>query len=130
VLPAALGFTRSNRLQGAWTLALPLHEETTMSHLETISNELMATANGGAQTYRELSRFAHANGFTVTSSTGGRHLGWAHHAGRAIDVRTRGHSATEVNSFMRHARSAGITVLDERRGGNAAWSGPHLHLQK
>ena len=101
-----------------------------MSNLETISNELLSTASGGAQTYRELSRFARENGFTVTSSTGGRHLGWAHRAGRAIDVRTRGHSSADVNSFMRDARAAGITVIDERRGGNGAWSGPHLHLQK
>jgi hypothetical protein len=31
---------------------------------------------------------------------------------------------------MRDAHSHGITVIDERLGGNAAWSGPHLHLQK
>lgn len=101
-----------------------------MSNFETISDDLLIKANGGAQTYRELSRFANQHGFTVTSSTGGRHLGWAHRAGRAIDVRTRGHSSADVNSFMRAARSHGITVIDERRGGNAAWSGPHLHLQK
>ena len=101
-----------------------------MSNLETIPNELLITANGGAQTHRELSRFAAEHGFTVTSSTGGRHLGWAHRAGRAIDVRTRGKSSAEVGSFMRDARAAGITVIDERRGGNSAWSGPHLHLQK
>lgn len=97
---------------------------------ETITNEQLTTANGGAQTWRELSRFATDRGFTVTSSTGGRHLGWAHRAGRAVDVRTRDHSTAEVNAFMREARGAGITVIDERRGGNSAWSGPHLHLQK
>lgn len=101
-----------------------------MSNIETIPSELLTQANGGAQTYRELSRFANERGYTVTSSTGGRHLGWAHSAGRAIDVRTRGHSSSDVNSFMRDARSHGITVIDERRGGNSAWSGPHLHLQK
>ena len=101
-----------------------------MSKLETISSEQLTQAHGGAQTYRELTRFANERGFVVTSSTGGRHLGWAHSAGRAVDVRTRGHSSSDVNSFMRDARSHGITVIDERRGGNSAWSGPHLHLQK
>jgi hypothetical protein len=101
-----------------------------MSNLETIQNSLLIKANGGAQTWRELSQFASQRGFTVTSSTGGHHLGWAHRSGRAVDVRTRDHSTADVNAFMRDARSNGITVIDERGGGNAAWSGPHLHLQK
>jgi hypothetical protein len=101
-----------------------------MSNLETIQNELLTRASGAAQTWRELSQFATQRGFAVTSSTGGHHLGWAHRAGRAVDVRTRDHSTSEVNAFMRDARSHGITVIDERGGGNAAWSGPHLHLQK
>ena len=101
-----------------------------MSNLETIQNELLIKASGGAQTWRELSQFASDRGFHVTSSTGGHHLGWAHKAGRAVDVRTRDHSTSEVTGFMRDARSHGITVIDERQGGNAAWSGPHLHLQK
>ena len=98
--------------------------------LDTIPAELLSNAHGGAQTWRQLSQFAQSHGFTVTSTTGGRHLGWAHRAGRAIDVRTRDHSSSEVDAFMRAARGAGITVIDERRGGNSAWSGPHLHLQK
>jgi hypothetical protein len=101
-----------------------------MSNLETIQNDFLTNANGGAQTWRELSQFASEHGFHVTSSTGGHHLGWAHKAGRAVDVRTRDHSTSEVNTFMRDARSHGITVIDERGGGNSAWSGPHLHLQK
>ena len=101
-----------------------------MSELETISNEQLGHAHGGMQTYRELTRFANQHNFVVTSSTGGHHLGWAHAAGRAVDVRTRGHSAADIRSFMRDARSHGITVIDERRGGNSAWTGPHLHLQK
>jgi len=101
-----------------------------MSNLEMIPNELLTNANGGAQTWRELSQFATQRSFQVTSTTGGHHLGWAHRAGHAIDVRTRGHSASEVDVFMRDARAHGITVIDERRGGNSAWSGPHLHLQK
>lgn len=101
-----------------------------MSNLETISHDLLTTTHGGAQTWRELSQFATQRGFHVTSTTGGNHLGWAHRAGRAVDVRTRDHSPPEVNTFMRDARSHGITVIDERGGGNSAWSGPHLHLQK
>ena len=98
--------------------------------LDTIPSELLTTAQGGAQTWRQLAKFANSHGYVVTSSTGGHHLGWAHHAGRAIDVRTRGHSSADINSFMRDARRHGITVLDERRGGNSAWTAPHLHLQK
>ena len=101
-----------------------------MSNLETIPNEPLTNANGGAQTWRELSQFATERGFHVTSTTGGHHLGWAHRAGRAVDVRTRDHSSSDITGFMRDARSQGITVIDERQGGNAAWSGPHLHLQK
>jgi hypothetical protein len=101
-----------------------------MSNQDTIPDELLNNASGGAQTWRELSQFATQHGFDVTSTTGGHHLGWAHRAGHAIDVRTRGHSASEITGFMQDARSHGITVIDERRGGNAAWSGPHLHLQK
>jgi hypothetical protein len=101
-----------------------------MSNLKTISNEHLVEANGGQQTYRELTRFANDHGYVVTSSTGGHHLGWAHAAGRAVDVRTRGHSAGDIHSFIGEARADGITVIDERGGGNAAWSGPHLHLQK
>jgi hypothetical protein len=116
-------------------VALLLHacrwtKETAMSKLETITNEKLIDVNGGRQTYQELTRFAHSHGFVVTSSTGGHHLGWAHKAGRAVDVRTRGHSSGEIRSFIRDARTHGITVLDERGGGNAAWTGPHLHLQK
>ena len=100
------------------------------TNFETISDEQLTKTHGGAQTWQELSRFAQSRGYHVTSSTGGHHLGWAHHAGHAIDVRTRGHSASDINAFMRSARARGITVIDERRGGNSAWSGPHLHLQK
>jgi len=101
-----------------------------MTKLDTIPSHLLINANGGAQTWQELSRFATERGFHVTSTTGGHHLGWAHRAGHAVDVRTQDHSSSAVSAFMRDARSNGITVIDERRGGNAAWSGPHLHLQK
>jgi hypothetical protein len=101
-----------------------------MSNFEAIPSDLLVEANGGRQTLPELTAFAHQHGFVITSSTGGHHLGWAHKAGRAIDVRTRGQSATAISHMMRDARREGITVIDERRGGNSAWSGPHIHLQK
>lgn len=101
-----------------------------MSNFEIIPDEILSTTSGGRQTFRELSAFAQQHDFQVTSTTGGHHLGWAHRAGHAIDVRTRGHSASSIGSFIRDARAHGITVIDERRGGNSAWSGPHLHLQK
>lgn len=83
----------------------------------------------GERPYQALTRFAESRGFHVTSSTGGRHLGRAHREGRAIDVRTRDHTPAQVDQLIREARAAGYTVIDERRGGNAAWSGPHIHIQ-
>jgi hypothetical protein len=97
---------------------------------ETIPHEQLAQTHGGRSTVNELVSFARRYGFHVTSTTGGRHSGWAHRAGRAADVRTRGKSATQINMFIRRARAAGIHVIDERRGGNRLWTGPHLHLQK
>ncbi len=101
-----------------------------MPTFETLSDEHLISSHGGMQTWRELSHFATERGFHVTSTTGGHHLGWAHKAGHAVDVRTRGMSGSAISHFIHDARAHGITVIDERRGGNAAWSGPHLHLQK
>jgi hypothetical protein len=127
--------TLENTFELACRLALALHlqgleSEPAMSNFEAIPDDLLAETNGGHQTVNELSAFARQHGYVITSTTGGHHLGWAHKAGRAIDVRTRGHSSSSINSFMRDARQHGITVIDERGGGNAAWSGPHIHLQK
>lgn len=88
-----------------------------------------AARRQGERPYQALTRFAESRGFHVTSSTGGRHLGRAHREGRAIDVRTRDHTPAQVDQLIREARAAGYTVIDERRGGNAAWSGPHIHIQ-
>lgn len=82
--------------------------------------------------FRELAAFARAHGFTVTSTNGGRHnTGSAHYRGIAADVRTRDHTAAQVEQFMREARAAGYMVLDERRrpAGQRVWGGPHVHLQ-
>jgi peptidoglycan hydrolase-like protein with peptidoglycan-binding domain len=106
----------------------------TSRHRDTFEPAPTAAASGtarkGALPYKEMKRFAESNGFTVTSTTGGRHLGKAHKAGRAVDVRTKDHTKAQVDAFIRQARAQGYKVIDERRGGNAAWSGAHIHLQK
>lgn len=83
--------------------------------------------------YRALSSFAEAHGFTVTSTTKGRHNeGSAHYAGRAVDVRTKDKTPEEVEGFMQNARAAGYVVRDERTrpAGQAVWSAPHVHLER
>ena len=84
----------------------------------------------GERPYQEISRFARERGFTVTSTTGGHHLGRGHREGRAVDVRTRDHTPAQVEQFMREARAAGYWVNDERRHGNSARTGPHIHLEQ
>jgi len=98
---------------------------------ENDPTQVPAKLNEQEPPYVGLRRFAEARGFTVTSTTGGRHNpGSAHGAGRAIDVRTSDHSNEEINDFIREAQGAGIQVRDERTRppGQAVWSGPHLHL--
>ena len=71
-------------------------------------------------------------GFTVTSSTGGKHnVGSKHYAGRAIDVRTRDKTPQQIAAIMQAARARGYRVLDERTRpkGQAVWGGPHLHIE-
>jgi hypothetical protein len=78
-----------------------------------------------------MAEFARKRGFTVTSTTGGKHNpGSAHGEGRAIDVRTRDKSPAQVDAFIKDAQANGISVRDERTHppGQAVWSGPHLHL--
>jgi peptidoglycan hydrolase-like protein with peptidoglycan-binding domain len=83
----------------------------------------------GERPYQQIARFAQERGFQVTSTTGGHHLGRAHREGRAADIRTNDHTRAQVDQFVREARQAGYTVFDERNGGNAAWTGPHVHVQ-
>lgn len=83
----------------------------------------------GEKPYQQLVRFAQSRGFTVTSTTGGHHLGAGHREGRAADIRTKDHTKAQVDQFIREARAAGYKVIDERGGGNSAWSGPHVHLE-
>jgi hypothetical protein len=76
--------------------------------------------------------FAKGKGFTVTSTTGGRHnAGSAHYAGRAADIRTRDKSPEDIERLMSEAQGMGLRVRDERARprGQRVWGGPHLHLE-
>ena len=82
--------------------------------------------------WEDLSKFATRQGFTVTSTTSGKHnVGSKHGKGLAIDVRTRDKTSKQVAEFIQQARNAGIWVKDERTRppGQKVWSGPHLHLE-
>ena len=73
--------------------------------------------------------YANSRGYTYTSTTGGAHnTGSLHYLGQAIDVRTRGKS--DVEKFIKDARSLGLNVRDERTKppNQVVWSGPHLHI--
>ena len=75
---------------------------------------------------------AKSKGFTVTSTTGGKHNSGSLHArGLAIDVRTRDKKPEEVNSFIKFVQDSGYRVRDERvkPAGQKVWSGPHLHIE-
>ncbi len=118
-------------------------DQTTFQRLQAARNrDAFEPASTGPQAARRregpagglqgLINFARSRGFTVTSTTGGRHNpGSAHYRGRAIDVRTRDKTPQQVEQFIRDARAAGYRVRDERRrpAGQRVWSGPHLHLE-
>jgi hypothetical protein len=75
---------------------------------------------------------AKANGFTVTSTTGGKHnSGSLHSKGLAIDVRTRDKSSKQVEAFILEMENNGYKVRDERIKPplQKVWSGPHLHIE-
>lgn len=82
--------------------------------------------------WQDLKAFAEAEGFFVTSTTGGNHNAGSKHAkGLAIDVRTRDQSNERIEAFIRKAGRLGVTVRDERKrpDGQKVWSGSHLHLE-
>lgn len=90
------------------------------------------TARDKMAVWQQIEEFAKEYGFTVTSTTGGKHnVGSAHYKGLAADVSTRGKSAAEIEAFTKAAQEQGYKVLDERTRprGQAVWSGPHLHIQ-
>lgn len=83
-------------------------------------------------TFNDLVKLAKAKGFTVTSTTGGKHNSGSKHAkGLAIDVRTKDKKNAQIVEFMAFARSFGVRVLDERvrPAGQKVWGGAHLHLE-
>jgi hypothetical protein len=82
--------------------------------------------------WKDLKRLAEAEGFVVTSTTGGKHnVGSKHYRGLAVDVRTRGKTETQIEAFIKKMRGLGIIVRDERTRppGQKVWGGPHLHLE-
>ncbi|MGB8507524.1 MAG: hypothetical protein WCD76_03885 [Pyrinomonadaceae bacterium] len=82
--------------------------------------------------WHTLSEFAEGQGFTVTSTTRGRHnSGSAHYAGRAVDVRTRDKTPEQIAALDEAARAAGFIARDERTRppGQSEWHGPHYHLE-
>lgn len=83
-------------------------------------------------TYKNIAALAQKEGFTVTSTTGGKHnVGSKHGKGKAIDVRTRDKTTTAVNAFIAKMRSLGLIVHDERvRPPNQkVWGGAHVHIE-
>jgi len=96
------------------------------------AKEIRLERNPNELPYLALVRFAKGHGFTVTSTTGGKHNpGSAHYQGRAIDVRTRDKTDAQVDEFIRSCHANRIGVRDERKRPprQKVWSGPHLHLE-
>jgi hypothetical protein len=82
--------------------------------------------------FHDLVAFAAAEGFTVTSTTGGTHnTNSKHYRGLAIDVRTRDKTDSQIAAFVTKAKNKGITIRDERQRptNQKVWSGAHLHLE-
>ncbi len=82
--------------------------------------------------FNDLVALAEANGFHVTSTTGGGHnRGSKHFLGLAIDVRTKDKTGKQITDFMNVVRNEGLIVLDERTRPprQKVWGGPHLHIE-
>lgn len=81
--------------------------------------------------YKDLVKLAEAEGFHVTSTTGGKHnVGSLHARGLAIDVRTRDKTDAQCDAFIKLCQSLVLVVRDERARpkGQKVWSGAHIHL--
>lgn len=81
--------------------------------------------------YKKIADMADELGFTVTSTTGGRHNpNSKHYMGKAIDVSVKGKSDLVVDLFMQIMADLGYVVLDERvrPAGQKVWTGPHIHV--
>lgn len=94
------------------------------------SSTRRAQQRPGERPYQAIQRFGEERGFRATSTTGGRHMGRGHREGRAVDFSIRGKTRAQQEQLIRDARAAGYWVNDERRGGNAAWTGPHIHIEQ
>lgn len=82
--------------------------------------------------YKDIAEFAKSEGFTVTSTTGGKHnKNSKHYKGLAVDLRTWNKTNAQIEAFIKKARSLGLIVRDERvrPKGQAVWGGAHLHLE-
>lgn len=131
--PRPAGTTTPRRTAGTTprrTAATTTPRNTTAARSTTATRTADAR-RPGERPFQAMKRFAESRGFTVTSTTGGRHTGRAHREGRAVDVRTRDHTRAQGDALIREARAAGYTVIDERRHpASSAWSGPHIHIQR
>jgi GGDEF domain-containing protein len=102
-----------------WADSLPKAEPTTPT---------MAVKPSG----KSMKDLAKGSGFTITSTTGGKHnTGSLHYSGRAIDVRTRDKTPDQIDAFKRQMEGEGFRVRDERTRpqGQKVWGGPHLHVE-
>jgi len=72
-------------------------------------------------------------GFRVTSTTGGEHVGTAHGAGLAIDVKPRPGVSYAAEAARLQARMAELgvrgRVINAETRDSAAWTGPHVHAE-
>lgn len=81
--------------------------------------------------YKDIVKLVEAEGFVVTSTTGGRHnTNSKHYRGKAVDVSVRRKTDVDVETFIETMRKAGYLVRDERVRPllQRVWGGPHLHI--
>lgn len=94
-----------------------------------------AGGGGGGDTPSGLAAMVaslRAQGFRITSTTGGTHSGGAHGAGLAVDFVPDGGSIPGEAARLRgKLAKMGIdaTVLDASKPDSASWTGPHVHVQ-
>ena len=89
-----------------------------------------ATANACTH-YTDLVKLVEGMGWTVTSTTGGKHnVRSKHYQGRAIDVSVRNRTEFHIAVLRAVLEPRGFIVVDERKRpkGQKVWSAPHLHI--
>lgn len=89
-------------------------------------------AGGDTVGIAAIKKMLESEGFRVTSTTGGAHVGRAHGAGLAIDVVAPGGDNTRAADRLR-ARMAQMgvqgRVIDATTPDSSAWTGPHVHVE-